>query len=62
MQFVKNGANEETRAAVLMNLIRHDNEEYGVMTVYIRMKSMVPPSTERGQRGRGMPPAAPPAK
>jgi uncharacterized damage-inducible protein DinB len=55
VQFVRNGANEETRAAVLANLIRHDNEEYGVITVYIRMKGLVPPSTER----RGAPPAAP---
>jgi hypothetical protein len=59
LQFVKNGANEETRAAVLMNLIRHDNEEYGVISVYIRAKNLVPPSTERAQRGRGAAPPAP---
>lgn len=57
LEFVKQGANEETRAAVLANLVRHDNEEYGVITVYIRMKDLVPPSTERTQRGRGAAPA-----
>ncbi len=57
LQFVKQGANEETRAAVLANLIRHDNEEYGVISVYIRLKNLVPPSTERTQRGRAATPA-----
>jgi hypothetical protein len=61
LAFVKQGQNEVTRAAVLMGLVSHDNEEYGVITVYIRTKSMVPPSTERAQRGRGAAPAAPPA-
>jgi uncharacterized damage-inducible protein DinB len=41
------------RGAVLMNLIAHDNEEYGIMTVYLRMKNLVPPSTENAGRGRG---------
>jgi uncharacterized damage-inducible protein DinB len=57
VQFVKQGQNEVTRAGVLANLIAHDNEEYGVITVYIRTKNMVPPSTERAQRGRGVAPA-----
>ena len=31
-----------------------DNEEYGIITVYLRLKNLVPPSTERqGQRRRG---------
>ena len=58
LQFVKQGQNEVTRAGVLANLIAHDNEEYGVITVYIRTKNLVPPSTERAQRGRGTPPPA----
>jgi hypothetical protein len=37
---------------VLANNNSHDNEEYGIITVYLRTKSMVPPSTERQQRGR----------
>jgi uncharacterized damage-inducible protein DinB len=54
MEFVKQGQNEVTRAGLLVNILTHDNEEYGVITVYIRTKSMVPPSTERSMRGRGM--------
>ena len=41
------------RAVVLTNLIAHDNEEYGIVTVYMRLKGMVPPSTENAGRGRG---------
>jgi hypothetical protein len=54
LEFVKQGQNEVTRAGLLGNILTHDNEEYGVITVYIRTKAMVPPSTERSMRGRGM--------
>ena len=56
-ELVKQGQNEVARGSVLSNLISHGNEEYGIMTVYIRMKGMVPPSTERGMRGREAAPA-----
>jgi hypothetical protein len=52
LQLVKQGANDVARGSVLANNNSHDNEEYGVITVYLRTKSMVPPSTERAQRGR----------
>ena len=55
-ELVRQGQNEVARGSVLSNLISHGNEEYGIMTVYIRMKGMVPPSTERGMRGRGAAP------
>ena len=44
--------NEVARGSVLSNLIAHSNEEYGILTVYLRTKGIVPPSTERGMRGR----------
>ena len=55
LQLVTQGQNQIARAAVLSNLIAHDNEEYGVIAVYLRTKALVPPSTERGMgmRGRG---------
>ena len=53
VELVKQGQNEVARGSVLANLIVHGNEEYGILTVYIRTKGMVPPSTERGMRGRG---------
>jgi uncharacterized damage-inducible protein DinB len=54
LESVKQGQNEVTRAGLLANILTHDNEEYGVVTVYIRTKGSVPPSTERAMRGRGM--------
>lgn len=53
LELVRQGMNEVARGAVLSNLIAHSNEEYGILTVYLRTKGIVPPSTERGMRGRG---------
>jgi DinB superfamily len=62
LEFVRQGQNEVARGSVLTNLIVHGNEEYGIITVYLRTKNIVPPSTERGMRGRGAgAPAAPAA-
>lgn len=64
-ELVRQGQNEVARGSVLTNLIAHGNEEYGILTVYLRTKGMVPPSTERGMRGRGAaaaPATAPPAR
>ena len=52
MQFIAGRGGEQARAVPLINLIAHDNEEYGIITVYLRLKSMVPPSTENAGRGR----------
>jgi len=57
LEFVRQGQNEVARGSVLTNLIVHGNLEYGVLTVYMRTKGMVPPSTERGMQGRGAAPA-----
>jgi DinB family protein len=54
LEMVRQGQNQVARGAVLSNLVAHSNEEYGVITVYLRTKNIVPPSTERAQRGRGM--------
>ena len=67
LELVRQGQNEIARGSVLTNLIVHGNEEYGILTVYMRTKGMVPPSTERGMRGRGAAaapaaPATPPAR
>lgn len=55
LQFVRQGPNELTRASVLYGLLAHNAEMYGIGTVYLRLKGIVPPSTERqtkGGRGR----------
>jgi hypothetical protein len=42
------------KGIVLNQIIEHDNEMYGIGTVYQRLKGVVPPSTEQqGQRGGG---------
>ena len=47
LEFVRQGPNELTRASVLYGLLAHDAEMYGISTVYLRLKGIVPPSTER---------------
>jgi DinB superfamily len=41
------------RSVVLLGLLTHGNEMYGIGTVYQRLKGLVPPSTENQGRGRG---------
>ena len=50
VEFVKQGQNEVARGSVLAGLIAHSNEEYGTMVPYMRLKGLVPPSTERATR------------
>jgi uncharacterized damage-inducible protein DinB len=40
---------DNPRGAVLIFNVGHNNEHYGNMVVYLRLKRLVPPSTERGQ-------------
>ena len=42
-----NGERETTRGAVLMFNTTHNNEHYGNVVVYMRLKGHVPPSTAR---------------
>ena len=42
----------QSRAIVLAGLLTHGSEMYGIGTVYLRLKSIVPPSTEN-QPARG---------
>jgi hypothetical protein len=51
-EFVKQGPAEVVRGAVLVGLIGHSGEMYGVSTVYLRAKGLVPPATERTQQMR----------
>jgi uncharacterized damage-inducible protein DinB len=48
------GANTTTsRGAVLMFNTTHNNEHYGNIVVYLRLKGKVPPSTARSQAPKG---------
>jgi uncharacterized damage-inducible protein DinB len=42
-----------TRGAVLVFNTTHDNEHYGNIVVYLRLKGKVPPSTARSQAPKG---------
>ena len=44
---MKQGQNEVARAVPLANLVGHSNEVYGTAVPYMRLKGLVPPSTER---------------
>jgi uncharacterized damage-inducible protein DinB len=53
-QMVSNGrGGQQSRAAGLMGVLTHGSEMYGIGTVYLRLKGLVPPSTELFMRGRG---------
>lgn len=51
-EMVKQGNNEVARGSILAGVIGHNNELYGTGAVYMRLKGMVPPSTERMQQMR----------
>jgi uncharacterized damage-inducible protein DinB len=44
------GSTNTVRGAMLMYNITHNNEHYGNLVVYMRLKGHVPPSTARGQQ------------
>ncbi len=39
-------------AALTISMISHSNEQHGYMAVYLRLKGIVPPSTEAMNMGR----------
>jgi hypothetical protein len=56
------GRGNNSRIAALAGNTAHDNECYGSMAVYLRLKGIVPPSTAaRGAMGGGMRGGAPPS-
>ena len=40
------GGQTRTKLSTLWNVVRHSNELYGYMSVYLRLKGVVPPSSE----------------
>jgi hypothetical protein len=49
---VQQGPVEIPRSAALVGLLAHDAEMYGITTVYLRAKNIVPPSTARQKGNR----------
>ena len=48
LQLVKQGQNEVARGSVLAGVNAHSNEMYGTGVVYMRLKGLVPPSSQGG--------------
>jgi uncharacterized damage-inducible protein DinB len=53
-EMVKTGQSgfQLTRMSLLVSMISHSNEQHGYMAVYLRLKGIVPPSTEAMNAGR----------
>jgi hypothetical protein len=45
--FVRVGRGHAARAAVIAGLLAHTSEMYGISTVYLRARNIVPPASER---------------
>jgi hypothetical protein len=46
-EYVRQGPVEIPRGAALMGLLAHNAEMYGISSVYLRAKNIVPPASER---------------
>ena len=44
-QMIKSGDTEHSKFWALLYATLHDNEEYGYLAVYLRLKELIPPST-----------------
>jgi uncharacterized damage-inducible protein DinB len=45
-RMIKSGTTERSKLGVLLYATIHDNEEYGYLAMYLRLKGLVPPSTD----------------
>jgi uncharacterized damage-inducible protein DinB len=52
LALVKAGRTDMPAAALLFRNVSHTNEHYGNLVTYMRIKGLVPPSTERAQQQR----------
>jgi uncharacterized damage-inducible protein DinB len=46
------GQNQSPRGQLLIQNVSHNNEHYGNLVTYMRLKGLVPPSTERATASR----------
>jgi hypothetical protein len=51
-EFVRQGPVEVPKSAALVGLVAHDAEMYGITSVYLRAKNIVPPSTARPKKNQ----------
>ena len=48
-QMIKGPRGERSKLGMLVGNTTHDNEEYGYLAVYMRLKGVVPPSSDRSR-------------
>jgi hypothetical protein len=41
------GQNKRSRAGLMWGTVSHDNEQYATLAMYLRLKGLVPPSSEK---------------
>ena len=51
-EMIPQGQNQVARAQALVGIISHNMNEYGQMVILMRLKGIVPPTTERAQAPR----------
>lgn len=51
-ELIKAGNNEAARGLFVTGTNSHDNEMYGTMAVYLRLKGITPPTTERQEAAK----------
>ena len=51
-EMVTVGANQQLRGQILLGNIAHNNNEYGQIVLVLRLKGIVPPTTERANAAR----------
>ena len=47
LEMIKSPRGQASRLGMLVRNTTHSNEEYGYMAVYLRLKGVVPPSSEK---------------
>ena len=47
MQMISSRRGQRSKLGMLIGIASHDNEQYGIMTVYLRLKGLVPPASEK---------------
>ena len=51
-EMIKTPRGERTRLGALAGNVAHDNEQYGILSVYMRLKGVIPPSSDSPARAK----------
>lgn len=51
-EMIKTPRGERTRLGALTGNVAHDNEQYGILSVYMRLKGVIPPSSDFPARAK----------